>query len=133
MDSTKPKIQWLGHAGFRIKFQHEGTERTVYIDPWIGNPKCPEDFKLETAAEDADLILISHGHFDHASSAPDIVKNAKKDCKIACIYEIGQYYKEIAKVAEDRLLMMNKSGTNDLGWCKITMVSADHSSSCGFH
>ena len=26
-----------------------------------------------------------------------------------------------------------KSGTVDLDWCKFTMVSADHSSSCGFH
>ena len=26
---------------------------------------------------------------------------------------------------------MNKSGTSDLGFAKITMVSADHSSSCG--
>ena len=28
---------------------------------------------------------------------------------------------------------MNKSGTADLGFCKITMVGADHSSSCGMH
>ena len=28
---------------------------------------------------------------------------------------------------------MNKSGTFDFGFCKITMVGADHSSSCGIH
>mmetsp|Transcript_34198 Transcript_34198/g.24706 ORF Transcript_34198/g.24706 Transcript_34198/m.24706 type:complete len:95 (+) Transcript_34198:331-615(+) len=28
-------------------------------------------------------------------------------------------------------MFMNKGGTQDLGWCKITMVNADHSSSCG--
>ena len=29
--------------------------------------------------------------------------------------------------------MMNKGGSLDLGWVKITMTNADHSSSCGFH
>jgi len=45
------KISWLGHDGFRI----EGV-KTVYIDPFkiSGGPK-------------ADLILISHEHFDHCS------------------------------------------------------------------
>ena len=36
-------------------------------------------------------------------------------------------------MAEDKLLLMNKGGSNDQGWCKLSMTSADHSSSCGFH
>ena len=28
---------------------------------------------------------------------------------------------------------MNKSGTLEFGFCKVTMVNADHSSSCGMH
>jgi L-ascorbate metabolism protein UlaG (beta-lactamase superfamily) len=45
------KINWLGHDGFRID-----TEKTVYFDPFqiAGGPR-------------ADLILISHDHFDHCS------------------------------------------------------------------
>ncbi|MFH1123650.1 MAG: MBL fold metallo-hydrolase [Pseudomonadota bacterium] len=44
-------ISWLGHDGFRI----DGV-KTVYIDPFkiSGGPK-------------ADVILISHEHFDHCS------------------------------------------------------------------
>ncbi len=45
------KIHWLGHDGFRI----DGT-RTVYFDP----------YKIEGGPV-ADLILISHDHFDHCS------------------------------------------------------------------
>lgn len=45
------KISWLGHDGFRIK-----NAKTVYIDPYM----------IETG-EEADIILITHEHFDHCS------------------------------------------------------------------
>ena len=135
--TTNSKIYWLGHAGFRITFDHAGTTRVVYFDPWIGNPKYPESLKNEAGEApmptDADLILISHGHFDHAAHAPDIQKaSTKEECKIACCYELGQFYKLNKGVPEAGVLGINKSGTVDLGWAKITCVSADHSSSCGF-
>ena len=44
-------IKWLGHAGFKIK-----GEKTVYIDP----------FKIKEI-EPADIIIITHEHFDHLS------------------------------------------------------------------
>ena len=44
-------ITWLGHAGFKIK-----GEKTVYIDP----------FKIKET-EPADIIIITHEHFDHLS------------------------------------------------------------------
>ena len=45
------KIKWLGHDGFRID-----AGKTIYIDP----------YKI-TGGPTADLILISHEHFDHCS------------------------------------------------------------------
>jgi len=51
-----PKIIWLGHASFRI----EGS-LTIYVDPW----------KLKDTPPKADIILITHEHFDHCS--PDDV------------------------------------------------------------
>ena len=45
------KINWLGHDGFRI----DGS-KTVYIDPY----QIPD-------SPGADLILITHEHFDHCS------------------------------------------------------------------
>lgn len=52
------EIKWLGHASFKIS-----GEKVVYIDPW----------KLERKNEEADIILITHDHYDHCSLA-DIEK-----------------------------------------------------------
>jgi L-ascorbate metabolism protein UlaG (beta-lactamase superfamily) len=46
-------IDWLGHASFRITVGRA----TVYIDP----------YRVAEEAPAADLILITHGHYDHFS------------------------------------------------------------------
>ena len=46
-------VEWLGHSGFRVTV---GRQR-VYIDPYRVSPEAPK----------ADLILITHGHYDHFS------------------------------------------------------------------
>ena len=45
-------IHWLGHDSFRL----DGSS-TVYIDPW----------KLSADAPPADLVLVTHDHYDHFS------------------------------------------------------------------
>ncbi|MEM5830684.1 MAG: MBL fold metallo-hydrolase [Candidatus Aenigmatarchaeota archaeon] len=44
------KIEWLGHASFRIY-----NDLILYFDPYI----------LDTNPKKADLIFVSHDHFDH--------------------------------------------------------------------
>lgn len=83
---------------------------------------------------DADLILVTHGHFDHASSAADIAKASivEGGCKIGCVFELGQFYNKFRDYPMDKIVGCNKSGTVDLDWVTFTCVNADHSSSCGF-
>jgi L-ascorbate metabolism protein UlaG (beta-lactamase superfamily) len=58
---------WVNHACFYIKTK----EATIFIDP----------FKIsDSLKEKADLILISHAHFDHFNQN-DIMKVMKKDTK----------------------------------------------------
>ena len=59
------KIHWLGHDGFRID-----SDRVIYFDP----------FQIKSTVP-ADIILISHEHFDHCSE-DDIKKIQKKDTVI---------------------------------------------------
>ena len=42
--------------------------------------------------DDADLFLISHGHFDHSASAHEFIKASKKEnAKIVSNYEICNF------------------------------------------
>jgi L-ascorbate metabolism protein UlaG (beta-lactamase superfamily) len=64
------KISWLGHSGFRI----EGS-KTIYIDP----------FGISGGGE-ADIILITHEHFDHCSPE-DLRKIASRNTVIVATPE----------------------------------------------
>ena len=56
----KLAITWLGHSTFIVRTP--GGKRILF-DPWLtGNPGCPDALKKPPQV---DLILVSHGHFDH--------------------------------------------------------------------
>lgn len=65
---TTQGVHWLGHASFRL----ERNGMVVYIDPWKihGGPR-------------ADLILVTHAHFDHLSPE-DIAKVAQQKTVFVC-------------------------------------------------
>jgi L-ascorbate metabolism protein UlaG (beta-lactamase superfamily) len=64
-------IRWLGHAF--VEFT-AADGKVILFDPWTkddGNPACPID---KEEIERADLVLVSHDHFDHVASAVEICK-----------------------------------------------------------
>ncbi len=62
------ELKWLGHAGFKIL-----APQAIYIDPY----NIPEN------SEKADLILITHSHYDHCS-VDDLNKIVQEGTKIIC-------------------------------------------------
>lgn len=119
MDLKGIKLTWLGHATFHVQTP-EGS--TIIIDPWVmGNPMCPE---AEKKVKKVDILLCTHGHFDHIGDAVEIIK--QHNPKVVAIAELcGWLGKKGAKQASP----MNKGGTQTVGDIKVTMVHADHS--CG--
>jgi L-ascorbate metabolism protein UlaG (beta-lactamase superfamily) len=119
MDLKGIKLTWLGHATFRIETP-EG--KTLYIDPWIGgNPMCPES---EKNVRKADVLVITHGHFDHFADALELAK--REGTTSVGIFELCSW---LQKKGARQISPMNKGGTQLVADVKITMVHAVHS--CG--
>jgi L-ascorbate metabolism protein UlaG (beta-lactamase superfamily) len=60
------ELKWLGHSGFLIK-----NSKTIYIDP----------YNVKAGMDKADIILITHSHYDHCSVV-DIEKIIQEGTKI---------------------------------------------------
>lgn len=82
VENEVKNIYWLGHASFKIKDELTGN-LIYYIDPF--------DFKL-SKYEKADIIFVTHAHFDHCSK-DDVDKIIKDDTVVVaprdCIQNLG--------------------------------------------
>ena len=113
------KITWLGHATFRVETPGG---KIILIDPWVmGNPACPT---TERNVKKVDVMLCTHGHFDHIGDAVEIAK--KHNPKVVGIPELCGW---LGKKGVKQTAEMNKGGTQTVEDIKVTMVHADHS--CG--
>jgi L-ascorbate metabolism protein UlaG (beta-lactamase superfamily) len=113
------KLAWLGHAAFRITTPNGSV---ILIDPWVlSNPMTPPaDKKFERI----DVMLLTHGHFDHIADAVALGKQFKP--QVVGIFETCEWLKS---KGVSNTSPMNKGGTQEVGEIEITMVNAMHS--CG--
>lgn len=119
MDLKGVKLTWLGHATFRIETPGG---KTVLVDPWVmGNPLCPEK---EKKLSKVDVMLCTHGHFDHIGDVVEISK--QHNPTVVGIFELCAW---LEKKGAKKTSPMNKGGTQAVGDIRVTMVHADHS--CG--
>ena len=84
-DLKGTSVTWLGHSTVLVK---TGAGTTILIDPFIEqNPKFPKGYELP---EKLDLILATHGHFDHIA---DVVPVAKKTgAPVVAMYELAGWF-----------------------------------------
>jgi L-ascorbate metabolism protein UlaG (beta-lactamase superfamily) len=92
-------IVWLGHSSFRII----AAGKVLYIDPWklSGGPA-------------ADVILVSHAHFDHAS-ANDVKRLTKTGTVVLTSADTAKELGVPAKV-------LKPGDSVDVGGMKVTAV-----------
>jgi L-ascorbate metabolism protein UlaG (beta-lactamase superfamily) len=112
------RITWLGHASFELQFD---SGEVLLLDPWVeGNPAYPKDYKIEKVT----AIAVSHGHMDHIASVVPLAKQF--DAKVVAMVEVAGW---VTSKGVKTAIGFNKGGTVDLGFVKLTMTHALHSSS----
>ncbi|HEX2987179.1 MAG TPA: MBL fold metallo-hydrolase [Chloroflexota bacterium] len=89
-------IQWLGHDVFKIS----SNGIVIYTDP----------FRLRAGGDKADIILVTHDHFDHYSP-DDIAKIVRQDTAIVAPHSVA-----------DKLAGEARSSTSKLDAQKIEEV-----------
>lgn len=112
------QITWLGHATVEFRFP---SGEVLLFDPWIeGNPSFPKGYQFDRV----DAIAVSHAHSDHTG---DLLSVAKKfHSKVIAIYELTSW---LEQKGVKNAVGVNKGGTVDLGFTRLTMTHALHSSS----
>jgi L-ascorbate metabolism protein UlaG (beta-lactamase superfamily) len=114
----KLAITWLGHATFLLRTP--GGKR-VLLDPWLtGNPSCPEAMKKPPKV---DLILVSHGHFDHIGDL--LVCARDSGAPIVGVFELCDW---LDRKGIQHTSPMNKGGSQPIAGLRVTMTDARHSS-----
>jgi L-ascorbate metabolism protein UlaG (beta-lactamase superfamily) len=112
-------ITWFGHATIRLVLPDQ---RVVFIDPWFdGNPACPESLKKVPRC---DMVLCTHGHFDHVGGVQQLVKAF--DPVVIANYDLcAALSKQIGK---SRFEGMNTGGTLAINGVRVSLTQAFHSS-----
>lgn len=118
LDLRGNQITWMGHASFRLQTP-DG--RVVLIDPWISGPTCPDSLKTFSRI---DLLLFTHGHWDHFADALTLIKQYNP--KTVVIVETGNW---LESKGVGNVIAMNKGGTVAIDGIEVTMVHALHSNS----
>ena len=112
---------WVGHGTWKVR-SAKGKE--ILIDPWVmNNPAAPEMLKT---VDKCDLMLITHGHFDHIHDALEIARKTKST--IVCNHEISVWLGSKGLDGE-KIVGSNQGGTIEAEGIKVTLVHAEHS--CG--
>jgi L-ascorbate metabolism protein UlaG (beta-lactamase superfamily) len=123
--AQKTEVLWLGHAAFRIV---SPGGKVIVIDPALTvMPATPPQYKDLQALGKVDLLLLTHGHWDHATDAPALAK--LNDIPLHAPGDLNNTLMTLGVLPAKQLPRANKSGRiTPVPGIKVTYVRAEHSS-----
>lgn len=124
----KTELTWYGHSAFKLTTPGG---KVLLIDPWITNPLNKNGKEDLAKLDRADLILVTHGHFDHVGDSVEIA--AKTGAKLVSTFDLGKALVKYGGYPEKQAgydTQGNFGGELKLldGEVRITFVPAIHSS-----
>ena len=116
---------WLGQAAFKITTPGG---KVIVTDPWLRtNPLTPAAYKQLDAFGHIDVLLVSHGHFDHVADAPALAQ--QYNVPLRAPGDLNQTLTTLGVLPANLLPRMNKGGTVEPApGIKVSAVRAEHSS-----
>lgn len=119
------EVVWLGQAAFKITTPGG---KVIVTDPWLRtNPLTPAEYKKLEAFGHIDVLLVTHGHFDHIADAPALAQ--MYNVPLRAPGDLANTTMTLGVLPANLLPRMNKGGTVEaVPGVKVTAVRAEHSS-----
>jgi L-ascorbate metabolism protein UlaG (beta-lactamase superfamily) len=123
--SAQVEVVWLGQAAFKIT---SPGGKVIVTDPWLRtNPLTPPEYKQLERFGKVDVLLVSHGHFDHIADAPALAQMYNVPLRMPG--DLANTAMTLNVLPAALLPRMNKGGTVEPApGIKVTAVRAEHSS-----
>jgi L-ascorbate metabolism protein UlaG (beta-lactamase superfamily) len=129
-EGAKVEVVWLGQSAFKIT---SPGGKVIVTDPWLRtNPLTPPEYRKLEAFGKIDVLLVSHGHFDHFADAPALAQ--MYNVPLRAPGDMNQSAMTLNMLPAALLPRMNKGGTiTPAAGIQVTAVHAEHSSILVWH
>ena len=124
--TNKIEVQWLGQSATKITTL---TGKVIVIDPFLtNNPKTPAGWKNLDALGKVDIILVTHGHFDHTGDVAELAK--RTGATVLGSGGLIQTMMDLGWVAPEKAVRFGKGGKVQPAGPQITITQtkAEHTS-----